>query len=210
MPWILEKGLAKSFVYYIINILLIAVNEVHSKGWSHCDLHGANILLQKDNDRIIVRIIDFGSAKEITDNRRGHQNKKDDLRTMSERITSLSRRCKGIEDELLNRFRGDDPKTISSTEEAEMVIEETSARAKKFVRTDDNIVVMERIFTMVGTTRPISDSDISEEMETMNSKSSPPSSSDDYPYGSSSEEKSKEISPNPSTEEAMEYTTVGI
>lgn len=40
MQDLLEDGLAKRFVYYMINSLLKAVNEIHSKDQCHRDLHG--------------------------------------------------------------------------------------------------------------------------------------------------------------------------
>lgn len=40
MQDLLEDGLAERFVYYMINSLLKAVNEIHSKNQSHRDLHG--------------------------------------------------------------------------------------------------------------------------------------------------------------------------
>ncbi|CAC5384307.1 unnamed protein product [Mytilus coruscus] len=131
----------------------------------------SNILLQRKNQSIIVRIIDYGSAIEIADNDKGLENKKTDLHKISEGISSLSRRCKKIEDDLLDGFRGDNPRQISTTEEALSVIQETSAHAEEF-------------------------------------ETSPPSSSDDYPYRSSSEEKSKEKPPNPSVEDTMPYMAV--
>lgn len=44
----------------------------------------------------------------------------------------MSRRCKGIEDDILDRFRGDYPRLINTTEEANIVIQETSAQAEEF------------------------------------------------------------------------------
>ncbi|VDI74970.1 Hypothetical predicted protein [Mytilus galloprovincialis] len=84
---------------------------------------------------------------------------------------NLCSKCKGLEDDILDTLWGDYPRLINTTEEADIVIQKTSAQAEDFER-------------------------------------SAPSSSDDYPYGSSSAEKSKEILPKPSSEEAMEYMTV--
>ncbi|ESO83098.1 hypothetical protein LOTGIDRAFT_236872 [Lottia gigantea] len=50
------KGVSLCFLHG----LLTAVDKIHDKRWTHNDLHGGNVMLQKNDLSIDVKIIDFG------------------------------------------------------------------------------------------------------------------------------------------------------
>jgi serine/threonine protein kinase len=45
----------------------MALTYIHSKGFMHCDLKPDNILLDKTHK--LIKLIDFGMSRRITDNR---------------------------------------------------------------------------------------------------------------------------------------------
>ena len=47
--------------------ILMALTYIHSKGFMHCDLKPENILLDKTQK--LIKLIDFGMSRRITDNR---------------------------------------------------------------------------------------------------------------------------------------------
>ncbi|CAC5379388.1 unnamed protein product [Mytilus coruscus] len=122
----LGKKMGKSVAYYVINILSNTVKAIHAKGWSHRDLHEENILLQKTENGIIIRIIDYGNAKELAGIKNGESNMGYDLSMISEAISNLCKSWNEIDDHLLNRFRGDNREVLRKTEDVECLIKETA------------------------------------------------------------------------------------
>ncbi|CAC5373636.1 unnamed protein product [Mytilus coruscus] len=128
----LGKKLGKSGAYYVINIVSKAVNVIHGKRWSHGDLHVDNILLQKIENEIIPRIIDYGYAMELAGNENDESYMGYDISMISEAISNLCISLNEIDDPLLNRFRGDNREVLRNTEDVECLIEETAFEAAIF------------------------------------------------------------------------------
>lgn len=57
-----KAALLMPFSIYVFYILLEEVLTMHEMGWTHRDLHSENVLIQKKSERLVVRVIDLGSA----------------------------------------------------------------------------------------------------------------------------------------------------
>ncbi|KAK7091440.1 hypothetical protein V1264_009120 [Littorina saxatilis] len=61
--WQKAPDLIRPFSLCMFHGLLSAVKEMHDKNWSHCDLHGGNVMMTKDT--MTLKMLDFGMAKPL-------------------------------------------------------------------------------------------------------------------------------------------------
>ncbi|XP_046375283.2 uncharacterized protein LOC124148295 isoform X2 [Haliotis rufescens] len=60
-----EPSLVRPFSLYICHGLLSAVSLIHGKNWTHRDLHGGNVMVQETDQKLSLKVLDFGKANPL-------------------------------------------------------------------------------------------------------------------------------------------------
>lgn len=61
--WQHQPELCRPFSLCMFHGLLTVVKEMHDKNWTHCDLHGGNVMVKKDT--MSMKVLDFGMARKL-------------------------------------------------------------------------------------------------------------------------------------------------